>query len=841
MFFKTAPRTIHLHKDVLVEMPVQSNQRTLQEVFITASESKGMTSTSVIDRRAMQHLQPSSFTDLLELLPGGRAKDPVLTSMNQIRLRETGYDSRSYDISSLGTAFVVDGATINTSANLQNSENYFVTDPNASRFSVNKGVDMRSISTDQIEKVTIIRGIPSVEYGEVTSGVVNIERKSGASPFSARMKADGFSKLFYLGKGFNIGTKGWTLNTDIGYMKAKSDPRNDFNTYNRINTSVRLDRKWVANGRSNTWRNSLDYNTTIDNQRVDPDNGYAPVDKYTSNSNSFQVNTQFSTKAINHKAFWQGLDLGFNASYTKDKIDATKWIQAKSAEILINSMEPGEHDAKYVTPSYASHLLVDGQPFNAAFRINTTLGFDALAVRHEVKVGMESRYSKNFGKGQVYDLDFPTSTTISARPRAFDTIPGMFNQSFFIEDKISTYIGKSKLTTAIGVRGMALLGMDSKYTIANKIYIDPRINAKLALPKMDVGNKILKMEVGAGYGYATKMPTLDQLYPNFKYFDLVQANFYHNNPGMRKANAVTYIVNNTNYDLRPATNKKFEINVDFEIDHHRLSISYFKEKMNTGFRESSQYLALGYKQYLIDTTKLNGQAPVLSEHPYVDRKRYYTYSFDTNGSTLNKEGVEFQYTSKRFAGINTRFTLNGAYFISIYSNSMPYYGLIPSSVITNGDTYQYIGMYEGNNGQVRESFNTNLTIDSYLPNLGLTVSTSIQNIWFTAQKNERKNGVPVMFAGIDEQWLPYTEKYLTDPDLKFLTILYTESDFQRKTVPIDLQMNMKITKEFKKKASISMFVNRLFTYRPDYVRNGIKVLRSGYVTPYFGMELNFNF
>ena len=36
---------------------------------------------------------------------------------------------------------------------------------------------MRSISTDDIESVEVIRGIPSVEFGNLTSGVVNIKKK----------------------------------------------------------------------------------------------------------------------------------------------------------------------------------------------------------------------------------------------------------------------------------------------------------------------------------------------------------------------------------------------------------------------------------------------------------------------------------------------------------------------------------------------------------------------------------------------------------------------------------------------------------------------------------------
>ena len=40
----------------------------LNEVVVTASESKRATSASIVDRTAMKHLQPSSFSDLMELV-----------------------------------------------------------------------------------------------------------------------------------------------------------------------------------------------------------------------------------------------------------------------------------------------------------------------------------------------------------------------------------------------------------------------------------------------------------------------------------------------------------------------------------------------------------------------------------------------------------------------------------------------------------------------------------------------------------------------------------------------------------------------------------------------------
>lgn len=41
-----------------------------------------------------------------------------------------------------------------------------------------------------------------MEYGDLTSGLVKIERKRGGNNVTARLKADMGSYLFYVGKGF---------------------------------------------------------------------------------------------------------------------------------------------------------------------------------------------------------------------------------------------------------------------------------------------------------------------------------------------------------------------------------------------------------------------------------------------------------------------------------------------------------------------------------------------------------------------------------------------------------------------------------------------------------------
>lgn len=268
----------------------------LGEVVITAKESSGVTSSSRIDRDAMSHLQPTSFTDLLELLPGNISQNPDMGKVNSINLRETGGVSATgartdlsedYAMTSLGTAFMVDGAPVSGDANLQSVP--ASGDMGAQRNSTNRGVDMRTISTDNIESVEIVRGIPSAEYGNLTSGVVNIKRIRRATPFTARFKADEYSKLFSAGKGLGLGRN--VLNADFSYLDSKIDPRDSRENYRRITGSLRghllfgsADSRMTAD-----WTVGADYTGSFDNAKVDPDLNYNKIDEFKSEYNRWAL------------------------------------------------------------------------------------------------------------------------------------------------------------------------------------------------------------------------------------------------------------------------------------------------------------------------------------------------------------------------------------------------------------------------------------------------------------------------------------------------------------------------------------------------------------------------
>ncbi len=96
-------------------------------------------------------------------------------------------------MNSMGTAIVIDGAPpLSNNANLQTLSPAISGGGGSigGGSSPNSGLDIRSISTDNIESVEVIRGIPSVEHGDLTSGAVIIKSKAGREPLTIRLKTD---------------------------------------------------------------------------------------------------------------------------------------------------------------------------------------------------------------------------------------------------------------------------------------------------------------------------------------------------------------------------------------------------------------------------------------------------------------------------------------------------------------------------------------------------------------------------------------------------------------------------------------------------------------------------
>ncbi len=847
--YKPLQSTITLRSDTALAVALQNNTRQLQEVVVTASESKKISSVSTIGRDAMSHLQPTSLNDLVELLPGGIAQTPALTQANTIALRETGtlgaqgqkVQSSNYATNSLGTLFVVDGAPINTDANLQYAAGGS-SEIDQKRDITNRGVDMRTISTDDIESVEVIRGIPSVEYGNLTSGVMNIKRIRKPTKLNARFKADDKSQLFAIGKGFALDSaKKSVMNIDGGLLNAYADIRNPLENYKRANVSVRLTSD-VAAPRT-TWRftPSADYTGSFDNYKTDENLSYGGINTFKSTYHKIAVGSGVRVTPNDGKYFKMA-QLHLQATQQFDWLDRQVLVAPTRVGIAPSSTEPGEYDAHLLFGQYVARYQVDGKPFTAFAKASADFDFNAPHIRNALKFGLEWNLSKNFGKGQIYDLSQPLSVSgWGTRPRAYNDIPALQTIAFYAQDYITAHAGNHTFDARLGVRGTAMPGLDKRYAIHGRCYIDPRINLQWTPPSL--GEKQWKMSFSGGIGWTTRMPTLNYLYPDPTFVDIIQLGFYsQTNPEKySRYNIVSYKQDATNYDLQPARNRKWEVRADFEVAGNRLWVCFFDERMSSGFRYSNQYSVFSYKSY--DASSINSATltdkPDLNTLPYEAKQKLDGYRFVENGSKQNKIGVEWEFSSCRIKPLRTAIRFSGAWFRSTYVNSRPMYYSMSSVVDGVIIADNYVGLYDWNEGRVNEQLSTNLLLDTQIPEWGLIFSTSVQAMWFVATQRLPQNGTPQQYLSADDGQLhDYTAKAVAEnPLLQHLIYSVSDAAFERYTIPPAIYVNLKITKNIGQWLSLSLFVNKLIDYTPDFKRNGVLIRRNE--SPYFGMEMTF--
>lgn len=811
---------------------LQAEVSQLGEVVVTAQESRGLATASVIEKHAMEHLQPSSFTDLLELLPGGMSKDPVLNTPNTIRLREANPLGSNYDTSSLGTSFVIDGAPISTNANMQTlrgtSESVA-----ANRDFTNAGVDMRTLPTDDIERVEIVRGIPSVEYGDLTSGLVKIERRRGGNDWQARLKSDMSSKLFYVAKALEW-TNRTTLNLSADYLDSKADPRNTLNNYSRLTLSARLGMTWHHQHYDLSMQTNADYTGSFDGVKQDPDLNYGAVDIYKSDYNRMALLTKWEVK-MKRKTWLRNVQLTLSAAYEHNLISRTRTVTLQDMTGAVTWTDEGDHDATILPYTYEAHQEADGKPLNVFAKVSSRWQVPSTHVANTLLVGADWNMDKNYGRGQVFDPQRPAYPTSMVRMRSLTLKPASHVVSLFAEETLTMPIGQHKLEVNAGVRASQRINLPSNYLMSHRIYADPRANVGWTLPRFRMMRRPAFLRFAIGMGQHTKMPTIDQLFPDPTYIDLLQLKYYHTNEQLRRINRRTYVIDGTNPSLDAARNWKWELSADLNIGGNRLSLTWFRENMTSGFRSQTHYASFAYKRY--DASAIDGNAltapPALTDLPYEWVNELCAYSQYENGSQTRKQGIEYTFASQRWEQLHTRLTITGAWLRTVYRNSQ----LIMErpSVSVAGRRLQYAGLYRDDDVSTRETANTNFTFDTDVPSLKLGFSLSAQCMWFSSSQYAPISTTPDAYMDPQGNITEWTDDCANDAYLKWL--IRTANSTSKNTVPFAMNLNFKVTKRLlADRLNIAMFCNRIWSVAPDYESYGKTIRR--HVKPYFGLEAN---
>ena len=269
----TIDTLVNVNRDLTLDFTLQNENFNLKEVTVTATQNRaGRSTASNISRQAMDHLQATSLNDLLSLMPGGVSQNSALNNSQQINIRQiAGNSSHEEALNALGTAIIRDGAPISNNSNLS-AMNPTVSGGASAMSggaSPSGGVDVRSISTENIESVEIIRGIPSVEYGDLTSGAVIVHTKAGREPLRVKAKANPNVYQVSMGTGYELGKDKGALNVSADYAYNTNDPKATYQHYQRATGKVMYSNTFFHNKlRSNT---SLDFIYGKDTRERNPD------------------------------------------------------------------------------------------------------------------------------------------------------------------------------------------------------------------------------------------------------------------------------------------------------------------------------------------------------------------------------------------------------------------------------------------------------------------------------------------------------------------------------------------------------------------------------------------
>lgn len=92
-------------------------------------------------------------------------------------------------------------------------------------------------------------------------------------------------------------------------------------------------------------------------------------------------------------------------------------------------------------------------------------------------------------------------------------------------------------------------------------------------------------------------------------------------------------------------------------------------------------------------------APDITTIPYKEITRMPFWD-TTNGSETRKEGIEWMLNTPRYDRLHTRVTFSGAWFRTVYKNSLPQYQ--KPSIILNNEELKHIGLYDDNEELISE-------------------------------------------------------------------------------------------------------------------------------------------
>lgn len=691
------------------------NTLALKGVTVTAERDReGMNTSLKFGANALNHLQMSNVTDISSLLPGGKTVNPDLTSENSVSLRSGGLAAGN---AAFGTALEVDGVRVGNNAS----------------FGTMTGSGTRNISTENVQSIEVITGVPSAEYGDLNSGMVRINTRKGLTPWNITFAVNPRTYQASASKGIDLNHKG-VLNVSAEWTRATKKLSSPYTSYTRRGFSASY---------SNTFKKVLKFeigatgNIGGMNTKNDPDAYVGTWSKL--RDNVFRANTSLTW--LLRKSWITNLKFDASVNYNDNRSQDHAYSSSASVLPSVHAQTQGYYLADRLPKGYFSDKVVDSKELDYAAALKYEWFKKSGKRISKLKAGIQWKANGNVGEGEYYKD--PSLAANGYRPRPYSQYPFMHNLALYAEEDYTFPIGKTSLQVSAGLRMENLFVKDTDYK--NVSSLSPRFNAK-----WKVSNNF---SMRGGWGVSEKLPSFYILYPVQNYRDIQTFAFSH-------GDSSSYIYYTQPYKMLFNENLKWQksYNAEFGIEayflHTSVSLVGFFNKTKDPYTYQNVYTPFSYNIMSIpsdykvpDNPQLRvddqtGQVymrgtdeefwtPMTTK---VTDRTFFESQMPGNGDDIYRTGAELIVDFPEIAPIRTKFRLDANYSYTHYiDNTLNWtYRTGWSHTSLPNRSYQYVGVYANGgangtfNGKEAHNVNANLTAITHIPEARIIITCRLE-------------------------------------------------------------------------------------------------------------------
>lgn len=840
---------------------LDQNTLALNSVVVTAERDKeGMNTSLKFGANALNHLQMSNVTDISALLPGGKTVNPDLTTDNAVSLRSGGLAAGN---AAFGTALEVDGVRVGNNAS----------------FGSMSGTGTRNISTENVQSIEVITGVPSAEYGDLNSGMVRINTRKGLTPWNITFAVNPRTYQASASKGIDLMKNRGVLNVSAEWTRATQKLSSPYTSYTRRGFSASY---------SNTFKNVLKFEVGATgniggmNTKNDPDAYKGTWSKV--RDNVLRANTSLTW--LLRKSWITNLKLDASVNYNDNRSQDHAYGSSASMLPAVHSELAGYYLADRLPVRYFSDKVIDSKELDYAASLKYEWFKKSGKRLSKLKAGVQWKANGNVGEGEYYKD--PSVAANGYRPRPYSQYPFMHNVAAYIEEDYTFPIGKTSLQISAGLRLDNLFVKDTDYR--NVSSLSPRFNAKWKISD--------NLSIRGGWGVSEKLPSFYILYPVQKYRDIQTFGFSH-------GDASSYVYYTQPYKMLFNENLKWQknYNAEFGIEAYflRTSVSlvgffnktknpYTYQNIYTPFSYNIMSVPSGYTvpdnpEIRVDSQ--TGQVYMRGSNEEfwtlmatkVTDKTFFESQMPGNGDDIYRTGAELIVDFPEIAPIRTKFRLDANYAYTHYiDNTLNWtYRTGWSHTSLSNRSYQYVGIYANGgesgtfNGKESHSLNANLTAITHISEARIVITCRLEMSLLSRFRNLSRyqgreyaynvnaDGVesiggsiydsnnytairPVKYMDENGDVHDFTDKEASDPAFANLIIksgnAYT---FSQDGYGAYFSANLSVTKEIGDHVSLSFFANN-FTNSRMYVTSKATGV-SAIFTPafYYGLTCRLKF